>query len=138
MDGGCLKLKTAEMYITCMNRTLRDACNGSLQQLIHYPKWSEPMGFLSHLKESLSPATVSTHLHALMSFMQFTETPSGRQFLSLPKHIPTNAIACFRRWNSSLRKEREEQRVAVVSERQTIIPVVAQNMKDYKCSDQYL
>ena len=137
VDGGRLKEKTASMYHTCINRVISEACQGQLTNFLRYASWSAPGGFLEILGKRVSPATVSTYIQSMISFAEFLASQSGRQFMSVPKNFAPTAVSVFKRWNLSLRQERQIQRVAVISEAQSIIPLIAEKMKKFESSDQY-
>jgi hypothetical protein len=132
VDGGALSAKTAESYKSCVTKTVNHACSGDFRNIVKYSEWSRPDGYLDQLQSRLSNSTVATYLHALTVFVVFLQRSN-----ILFKNGAADATDTFKRWNVSLKKGKQQERVAQVAKVQIVVPRVAANMQAYSASQQY-
>lgn len=139
IDGLNLEAPSVLTYRTQVRKVLQLVCEGSLEGLQDYNKWSEQGNLVDQLKETLAASTVQGYLRSLSLFFEFLKTPKANKHRILTKlsnQSLTAGIALFQKWSLGFRKSKQAQKTKVVAESQKTIPKVAMGMKAFSTSEQ--
>lgn len=140
LDGERKSPKTAQMYRSCIEKTVASVCEGSLENLSHYNIWIEKGNYFDQMINQLAPTTVQTYLSSLKKFVSFLTSKGGERFrkaANLPISVMGGARDAFDRWFKSMQKEKKKSIVQNLSKAQTSIPDLSQRMQSYYSSEQY-